>query len=87
MNGAAWNQLPDVRSPVGRTAADLLAEGPRRQALTRPGVVSTGLLGVRLRCNDFMFSPPRTQAYMATMPAATAGATTPASLTQGAVKG
>ncbi len=33
MNAAVWNQLPDVRSPVGRTAADLLAAGPRRQAL------------------------------------------------------
>ena len=36
MTAAAWNQLPEVRSPVGRTAADLLAEGPRRQAL--PGL-------------------------------------------------
>ena len=33
MSAVAWNQLPEVRSPVGRTAADLLAEGPRRQAL------------------------------------------------------
>ncbi len=33
MSSVAWNQLPDVRSPAGRTAADLLAEGPRRQAL------------------------------------------------------
>ena len=87
MNAAAWNQLPDVRSPVGRTAADLLAEGPRRQALTRPCVVATGLLGVRLRCSDFMPRPARTHAYMATMPAATAGAITPASPLQGAVKG
>ena len=33
MSVVAWNQLPEVRSPAGRTAADLLAEGPRRQAL------------------------------------------------------
>ena len=41
MSAVAWNQLPEVRSPAGRTAADLLAErlaerlaeGPRRQAL------------------------------------------------------
>ncbi len=33
MNAAAWNQLREVRSPVGCTVADLLAEGPRRQAL------------------------------------------------------
>ena len=30
---AAWNQMPDVRSPVGRTATELLSEGARRQAL------------------------------------------------------
>ena len=33
MSVVAWNQLPEVRSPAGRTAADVLAEGPRRQAL------------------------------------------------------
>ena len=38
MSVVAWNQLPEVRSPAGRTAADLLAEGPRRQAL--PGFES-----------------------------------------------
>ncbi len=38
MNAALWNQLPEVRSPVGRTAADVLAEGPRRQVL--PGFES-----------------------------------------------
>ena len=29
----AWDQWPDVRSPVGRTAAELFAEGPARQPL------------------------------------------------------
>ena len=33
MSTVAWNQLPEVRSRAGRTAADLLAEGPRRLAL------------------------------------------------------
>jgi hypothetical protein len=33
MSASAWNQLPEVRSPVGRTAADILTEGPPRQAL------------------------------------------------------
>ena len=33
MSAIAWNQLPDVQTPVGRTAADVFAEGPRRQAL------------------------------------------------------
>ena len=55
--------------------------------VTRPGGVATGLFGVRLTCNDFMPRPARTHAYKATMPAATAGATTPASPIQGAVKG
>ena len=30
---AAWNPLAEVRSPAGRTAAELFADGPRRQAL------------------------------------------------------
>ena len=33
MSAIAWNQLPEVRSPVGRTAADVLAEGPPRQPM------------------------------------------------------
>ena len=37
MSAAAWNQLPEVRSPAGRTAANMLGESPagtpRRQAL------------------------------------------------------
>ena len=33
MNAVACNPLPEVRSRAGRTAADVLAEGPRRQAL------------------------------------------------------
>ena len=33
MSAVAWNQLPEVRSPAGRTAADLLADWPRRQDL------------------------------------------------------
>ena len=33
MSAVTWNQLPEVRSPAGRTAADLLAEGLRRQPL------------------------------------------------------
>ena len=77
-------QWPDADQPDARLR---LGVGCVIFPLTRPGVVSTGLFGVRLRCNDFMFSPARTHAYKATMPAAAAGATTAASPVQGAVKG
>ena len=33
MSAVTWSQLPELRSPAGRTAADLLAEGLRRQPL------------------------------------------------------
>ena len=54
--------------------------------VTRPGMVATGLFGGRLTCNGFMPGPARNHACNATMPAETAGVTTPASPMQGAVK-
>ena len=50
MNAAAWNQLPEVVSPAGRTAADVLAEGPRRQALPGFEPVSRDIVDCIVRC-------------------------------------
>jgi hypothetical protein len=50
MNAMAWNQLPEVRSPSGRTAADLLAEGPRRQALPGFEPVYRDIVDYIVRC-------------------------------------
>ncbi len=50
MISVAWNQLPDVRSPAGGTAADLLAEGPRRQALPGFGPVYRDIVDHIVRC-------------------------------------
>ena len=50
MNTAVWNQLPEVRSPAARTVADLLAEGPRRQALPGFEPVYRDLVDYIVRC-------------------------------------
>ena len=54
MSSVAWNQLPEVRSPAGRTAADLLgegqAEGPRRQALPGFEPVYRDIVDYIVRC-------------------------------------
>ena len=50
MSAAAWNQLPEVRSPVGRTAADILAEGPRRQPLQGFEPVYRDIVDYIVRC-------------------------------------
>jgi hypothetical protein len=47
---AAWNQLPQVRSPAGRTAADLFAQGPRRQALPGFEPVYSDIVDYIVRC-------------------------------------
>ena len=47
---AAWNQLAEVRSPAGRTAAELLAEGPRRQALPGFAPVYRDIVDYIVRC-------------------------------------
>ncbi len=50
MSTAAWNQLLEVRSPVGRTAADLLAEGTSRQALPGFAPVYRDIVDYIVRC-------------------------------------
>ncbi len=50
MNAAAWNQLPEVRSPAGRTAAAVLAEGLRRQALPGFEPVYRDIVDYIVRC-------------------------------------
>ena len=45
-----WNQLPDVRSPVGRTAAELLEVRPRRQALAGFEPVYSDIVDYIVRC-------------------------------------
>jgi len=46
----AWDQLPAVRSPVGRTAAELLAQRPRRQALPGFEPVYSDIVDYIVRC-------------------------------------
>ena len=50
MNTAVWNQLPEVRTPAGRTAADLSGEGPRRQALPGLKPVYRDIVDYIVRC-------------------------------------
>ena len=50
MIAAAWNQLPEVRSPAGRTAAAVLAEGLRRQALPGFEPVYRDIVDYIVRC-------------------------------------
>jgi hypothetical protein len=46
----AWDQLPEVRSPAGRTAAELLAIRPRRQALKGFDPVYSDIVDYIVRC-------------------------------------
>jgi hypothetical protein len=46
----AWNDLPEVRSPFGRTVADLLEEGPRRQPLPGYEPVYRDFVDYIIRC-------------------------------------
>ena len=50
MSAIAWNQLPEVLSPSGRTAADVLAEGPPRQALPGFEPVYRDIVDYIVRC-------------------------------------
>jgi SnoaL-like polyketide cyclase len=45
-----WDDLPDVRSPAGRTLDDLLAQGPRRQDLPGYEPVYRDFVDYILRC-------------------------------------
>lgn len=45
-----WDDLPEVRSPVGRLLAELLEEGPRRQALPGYEPVYRDFVDYILRC-------------------------------------
>jgi hypothetical protein len=45
-----WNDLPDVRSPMGQTLDDLLAEGPRRQDLAGYDAVYRDFVDYIIRC-------------------------------------
>ena len=45
-----WNDLPEVRSPMGRTLADLLATGPRRQDLPGYEPVYRDFVDYIVRC-------------------------------------
>ena len=45
-----WDDLPEVRSPVGRTLEDLLAQGPRRQDLPGYDPVYRDFVDYIIRC-------------------------------------
>ncbi len=45
-----WNDLPEVRSPMGRMLDDLLAEGPRRQDLPGYDAVYRDFVDYIVRC-------------------------------------
>ncbi len=45
-----WNDLPQVRSPMGRTLGDLLEEGPRRQDLPGYDAVYRDFVDYIIRC-------------------------------------
>ncbi len=45
-----WDDLPDVRSPVGRTLADILDQGPRRQDLPGFEPVYRDFVDYIMRC-------------------------------------
>ncbi len=45
-----WDDLPEVRSPMGRTLDDLLAEGPRRQDLPGYDAVYRDFVDYIIRC-------------------------------------
>lgn len=45
-----WDALPEVRSPVGRTLDDLLAQGPRRQELPGYDAVYRDFVDYIIRC-------------------------------------
>ena len=45
-----WDDLPDVRSPMGRTLADLLEEGPPRQELPGYDPVYRDFVDYIIRC-------------------------------------
>lgn len=45
-----WDDLPDVRSPAGRSVADLLAPGPRRQELPGYDPVYRDFVDYIIRC-------------------------------------
>ncbi len=47
---AGWDDLPDVRSPVGRSFADLMEEGPRRQELPGYEPVYRDFVDYIIRC-------------------------------------
>ncbi|GMV45646.1 MAG: hypothetical protein AMXMBFR66_10440 [Pseudomonadota bacterium] len=49
-DGIAWNQLPEVRSPAGRTAAELLDRRARRQALSGFDPVYSDIVDYIVRC-------------------------------------
>ena len=46
----SWNQLPEVLSPVGRSIADVLEEGPRRQELPGFDPVYRDFVDYIMRC-------------------------------------
>ncbi len=46
----AWDQEPEVRSPVGRPMAEQMAEGPRRQALNGFDPVYRDIVDYIVRC-------------------------------------
>ncbi len=50
MSAIAWNQLAEVLSPSGRTATDVLAEGPPRQALPGFEPVYRDIVDYIVRC-------------------------------------
>jgi hypothetical protein len=45
-----WDDLPEVRSPMGRTLSDLLAEGPRRQELPGYDAIYRDFVDYIIRC-------------------------------------
>lgn len=47
---SSWDQLPQVRSPAGRTADELLAQRPRRQALPGFEPVYSDIVDYIVRC-------------------------------------
>ena len=50
MSGQPWNQHPEAVSPVGRTAAELLAVRPRRQPLDGFEPVYSDIVDYIVRC-------------------------------------
>ena len=54
-NLPTWDQLPAVRSPAGRTAAELLAQRPRLQALQGFDPVYSDIVDYIVRCTHLIW--------------------------------